>query len=62
MLTDEIEYIENMENTGGLYVYPNTRETHFLATLFKDYGTMVNKGGDQPLIKNLKRKPRQRNW
>lgn len=55
-LANEIAYIEGLEDTGGLYVYPDAPETHYLSTLFKDHGTMVNRGGDISNFKALKRK------
>lgn len=59
-LNDEVAYIESLEDTGGLYVYPDAPETHYLSTLFKDFGTMVNRGGDISDFKALKRKKAKR--
>lgn len=58
-LANEVAYIESLEDTGGLYVYPDAPETHYLSTLFKDFGTMVNRGGDKSYFKALRRKSKR---
>ena len=54
-LATEVEYIESLEDTKGLYVQPE-RETHYLSTFFKDFGTLYNKGFEGKSFKNMRSK------